>query len=194
MIERLEQWLSRAEEAEAVVFDLDGTLINSDLANFLSYKAALEKIIGSQPQLTFNPRTRITREILRTIIPSICEDDIAKVADEKERLYRIYLPSTILNELVAKVLNYSTGKEVILATNSRRERAELLLAHHRLDDKFTLKCYKDNTNSSNKYQRVLSQMQCRKEPILVFENDEHEINLALSAGFRIENVIMVGES
>ena len=31
-----------------LLFDMDGTLINTDYANFLSYKYAIQKVCGSQ--------------------------------------------------------------------------------------------------------------------------------------------------
>ena len=62
--EEIEKWLSKAKIANVIVFDLDGTLVNSDVANFLSYKAAVTCILSEHIQMNFDPEVRMTREIL----------------------------------------------------------------------------------------------------------------------------------
>ena len=49
--------------------DLDGTLIETDYANYLSYMQALEEETGQKHDIPFNPRKRFNREELKVKIP-----------------------------------------------------------------------------------------------------------------------------
>lgn len=59
-----EDWWAITKLADVIVFDLDGTLVDSDAANFLSYKAAASCILSSQMRnIEFDPGIRMTREV-----------------------------------------------------------------------------------------------------------------------------------
>ena len=85
-----------------LVFDLDGILINSDLANFLSYEAAVSKVLSVRSQMTFDPNNRTTRETIKKEFPAICNDKLTQVVAEKERLYCKFLSKTVLNVQVLR--------------------------------------------------------------------------------------------
>lgn len=187
--EVVEEWLAKAAAAEVVVFDLDGTLIESDLANFLSYEAALIKFARPYPQLTFDPKTRMTREIVKDVIKENCETKLAKIVLEKDRLYKNYLHKTKLNIEIANILIQCIGKQVVLTTNSRKERADSLLEYHGLFGHFTRKYYKENIYLNNKYQQIFDNYDGKS--IVIFENEANEIEAAVSAGAEPENIILV---
>lgn len=154
-----EDWWTKAEQADVIVFDLDGTLVNSDVANFLSYKAAVLHILSSKmSNLEFNPGIRMTRDVLEKLIPSIDNEKITQIVAEKELVYKQYLSRTILNARLADIVERSKGKEIILATDSRKTRADMLLTHHRLSDKFTWKVYKDSVDIRDKYARLIPRL------------------------------------
>lgn len=187
------QWLLKAGPKEVVVFDLDGTLINSDYANFLAYKSALEKIVGPQPSLVFDSCNRLTRQSLQAMMPLISNDQLADVIAEKERLYPMYLSVTTVNEAVVDVLRDSAdlGKQVILATNSKQDRAERLLDHHGLLRHFTNVYFNGEIKAHNKYQNTLRGLPTGPQSILVFENECYEAKMAHAAGVGIEDIILV---
>ena len=95
-----------------LIFDLDGTLVNTDYANFLSYKRAIEQIIQSSLHLTFDPSKRLTREVVRTLIPDLGEEEYKKIIKMKERLYVDYLHETKLNRTVASLLGKYSNKNL----------------------------------------------------------------------------------
>jgi len=59
-------------------FDLDGTLVDTNYANFLSYKKAIQSATKSQYDLTFNPAKRFNRVILKNYIPNLRRNRIRK--------------------------------------------------------------------------------------------------------------------
>ena len=186
-----EEWLAKAERAEVIVFDLDGTLVDSDHANFLAYKDAVMFVLSTQIEIDFTPGARITREVLEEIVLGITDKQIEEIALLKERTYHKYLSETKaiprLIEIVARV----QGKEVVLATNSRRCRAEMLLNHHGLVEKFTRKIYRDAESKRDKYVQLMDELQKGSMSMLVFENDEKDIESAIACGIGIDQIIDV---
>lgn len=190
-INNLKEWEQKIRKADVLVFDLDGTLINTDYANFLSYKAAIEQIIKPRLNLNFNPSKRITREVIRAFVPDISEENFKKIIKIKESLYSDYLNETKLNRGTADILDKFQNKDIVLVTNSRRKRVNLLLTHHDITDKFTYKYYRENMTSANKFQHVLSVLKISGSFVVVFENNESQIELAISAGVPSENILKV---
>ncbi|HIG90076.1 MAG TPA: HAD family phosphatase [Flavobacteriaceae bacterium] len=192
-LSNLKEWRQKIRNSDLLIFDLDGTLIDTDYANFLSYKAAIKKIIQPRLSLIFNPRKRLTREIIRTIIPNISEENFNNIIKIKENLYSEYLYETKLKREIIDILELeeSQGKEFVLVTNSRQERANMLLRYHNIANKFTHTYYRENMMSTNKFYRVLSDLQISGGSVIVFENNETEIKTAISTGIPPENIIKV---
>ena len=190
-IENMRLWEQKIRKANALFFDLDGTLIDTDYANFLSYKKAIEQIKSSQFNVTIKPKKRITRKNIRTFVPDLSEEEYKKIIKIKESLYHLYLGDTKLNEAVADMLNKYSDKQIFLVTNSHKERADFLLNHFNLINKFTRKYYKENMTNENKFQHVLSTLRIDSSLVFVFENNESEINAAVIAGIPLENILKV---
>ena len=89
-----EEWLAKAERAEVIVFDLDGTLVDSDHANFLAYKDAVMCVLSTQIEMNFTRGTRITREVLEELIPGITDKQLEEISLLKECSYHKYLSET----------------------------------------------------------------------------------------------------
>ncbi|MDO5667623.1 MAG: HAD hydrolase-like protein [Alcaligenaceae bacterium] len=187
-----EQWFQKADSAESIIFDMDGTLINSDYANFLSYKTALETVVGPQPFLVYNPKIRLTRQRIQQFMPCISKNDLMEVIQEKERVYPFYLSETSINRDVVDVLRRCYDKELILSTNSQQDRAELLLSYHGLSNKFAHLFFSDDGKIGNKYQKVMHELSLDARRTVIFENENHEAILAREVGIKSTNIMMVG--
>ena len=125
-------WQAKAKLADIIVFDLDGTLVDSDTANTFSYKAAAMHVLSCQAdELDSNQPTRMTRETLIKTIPKINDEQLSRIIYRKERIYHKYLSKTILNVQLSNIIEHSRRKELILATNSHRARAEMLFVASR---------------------------------------------------------------
>lgn len=186
-----QEWLAKAERAEVIVFDLDGTLVDSDHANFLAYKDAVMCVLSEKIEMDLTQGTRITREVLKELIPGITEKQVENISSLKERIYHKYISETKVNQQLIEIVVHSQGKEVVLATNSRRCRAEMLLNHHGLIKNFSRKIYRGTVYPSDKYMRLMIAMPKGRMSILVFENDDKDIESAIACGIGVDQIIDV---
>ncbi len=176
-------------------FDMDGTLIDTNLANFLSYKKAILSITKSDHNLIYNPDKRFNRSNLKNAIPNLSEADYKKIIQEKEEYYDSFLHETKLKAAVADILfKYSKSHRTVLVTNCRQERAMTTLNHYKLASKFSnifCRQFADNEEKINKFQNAITKLGVPPNFVIVFENEISEINDAKSAGIPSNNILIV---
>lgn len=189
----IESWWSIACNADVLVFDLDGTIINTDYANFLSYEAAISNILLASHPIIFDKKNRTTRETIIKKFPALSSEELNKIIAKKECIFPQYLTKTILNHDLAGILDRAGGKVNVLATNSRKNRADILLKHHGLTHKFKHIIYGESASKNNKYLNLIKLIPEKINAIAVFEDDSRDINQAISAGINPNLIINVRE-
>jgi len=68
-----------------LLFDLDGTLIDTDKANFLAYKSAIFKIINIEIEDIY--KERINRTLIKEILIDTSDELISEIVLVKEKIY-----------------------------------------------------------------------------------------------------------
>lgn len=176
-------------------FDMDGTLINTDYANFLSYKKAIHSVTNNGLELSYNPKVRFNRSFLKIALPNLNPTDYEKITQKKEEYYIDFLSETKLNEVIAEILfKYSKTNRTFLVTNCRKDRAFMTLNHFGLTDKFDKIFYRqfsDNNNKVNKFQNAISELGVPPNLVVAFEYEDIEIAYAKEAGIEIINPLIV---
>jgi len=174
-------------------FDMDGTLINTDYANFLSYKKAIHSVIDNGYDLSYNPKVRFNRSFLMIALPNLNHTDYEIITQKKEEYYIDFLSETKLNEVIAGILfKYSKTNKTVLVSNCRKDRAITTLNHFGLTDKFSnifFRELEDNDKKTNKFQNAILRLGIPPNLIVAFENEESEIADAKKAGISIINPI-----
>lgn len=174
-------------------FDMDGTLVFTNFANFLAYREAIISVTGSNIDIQYNPKERFNRRILKSLIPSLNEIEYEKIIKEKEKYYKDFLPETKLNRSVANILfKYAESNTTVLVTKCRKDRVLLTLNYFGLSEKFNNifhKQFMNETKSKNKYLNAISQLGICASNIIVFENESQEINDAIEAGINHMNIL-----
>ena len=170
-------------------FDMDGTLIDTNYANFLSYKKAIEFVKKMDFNIAYNPTQRFNRSLLKTTIPNLTEMELEMIVSEKEKCYNDFLSETQLNNEIAKVLyKYCKTNKTVLVTNCRKDRALATLNYHGLTDKFSDFFFRQfSENKINKFQNAISCLGVSAKQIIAFENEEMEITDAKNAGIQYIN-------
>lgn len=187
-------WAKKVDMADVVVFDLDGTLIETDAANFLAYKDAIAHCLGQGYKVKLPFTKRLTREALRACLIAVPETMIQSIVRHKEEVYSQFLHATTVNQPMLQMLELAQGKEVILTSICRRPRAELVLAHHGLNTKFTRKYFSESDNASHKYERIFCDRGVDSRQVVVFDDDPLTAATALAMGVGSDSVFLVPKS
>ena len=118
-------------------FDMDGTLVDTNLANFLAYKKAIFSVTGKDYELTYNSDIRINRSNLKNYVSNLSGSDYQKIIQEKEEYYNDFVQETRINSETADILlKYSKTNKTVLVSNCRKDRAMTTLKHFGLEDLF----------------------------------------------------------
>jgi len=176
-------------------FDMDGTLVDTNLANFSAYKKAVTSVLQTDhTNLVYNPENRFNRSMLKANFPNLTDNELQKVIRVKESLYDEFLnATTLIDENVEVLLKYTKSNKTYLVTNCRKDRAIKTLNHFGLLDKFTNVFYRifdDNMKKVNKFENALSILGVSPDIVIAFENEEIEIADAKNAGIKIINPLI----
>jgi beta-phosphoglucomutase len=176
---------------DILLFDLDGTLIDTNLANYYSYQVSIKRILDDNLSRPYDPNDRFTRDTLRKLYPSLSDVTFNKIIKEKNKRYEDFLPATRMMPLIVEILKkYSLSHSTVLATNCREGRAIATLKFHGLLNHFRQKYFYEQigTEGMNKFVFVISTLRIQPENIIVFEDDLDEIKLAFTAGISKQKI------
>jgi len=186
----------RINQKTTLFFDLDGTLVNTDLANFKAYNEAFKIVTNSKTDLEFNPLERLNRENLKKSFPDLTKSQFERIVSEKERLFEKYLTDTTPNKRVLELLmSFHSTNTTVLVTNCRENRAKSILNFYKLTDYFKhlfFRQFNANGEHFNKYQSALNILAITPESVVVIENERREIEYAISANIIEGNIFKFG--
>ncbi|NES78634.1 MULTISPECIES: HAD family phosphatase [Okeania] len=175
---------------KAILFDLDGTIVNTDPLHFQVWKEILnnygividhnsykEKISGGT-----NPT------ILKKLLPHLSTTEVEELADYKEAKFREMAtnlePMTGLLEFIAWVKKQKLQKAVV--TNAPPENAEFMLDVLQLTDTFPLVILGGVMTVAKPdpapYKLCLEKLEISPEEAIVFEDSRSGIKSAVGAG------------
>lgn len=124
--------------ADALLVDLDGTLVETGEANFQAYAAALREAGVEVDRARFDEvsRGRNWRDFLPLLLAGT-DAAPATVAARKAALYGDFLHLTILNPGVVRLIELSRAHwRCALVTTASRRNAEAILRYHGLEHLF----------------------------------------------------------
>jgi HAD superfamily hydrolase (TIGR01509 family) len=126
----------------ALLFDLDGTMVNTDALHIRAYNTLLQPY-GRSVDIDYYRRKIMgfgAAEIMGGLFPDNDPAENAVLSDEKERLFRSYLTDIDPVAGLEKLLNWAdeAGWEKAVVTNAPRDNAEQLLKGAGLHERFDI--------------------------------------------------------
>jgi HAD superfamily hydrolase (TIGR01509 family) len=175
---------------EAILFDLDGTLADTDSIHFAVWQDILIRFDLDIDRAFYRQRIsgRTNSKIIQDIIPQLSLEDAWKLATEKEETYRrvanSLLPTPGLNKLIDLTERASIKRAVV--TNAPEENAVYMLKVLRLSDTFpTVIMAKDappGKPDAAPYQLALKRLQVKRKKTIAFEDSVAGVCSAVGAG------------
>ena len=175
---------------EAILFDLDGTLADTDSIHFAVWQDILIRYDLDIDRAFYRQRIsgRTNSKIIKDIVPQLSLEDAWKLATEKEENYRriakSLLPTPGLDKLIALTDRASLKRAIV--TNAPEENAVYMLDILRLSDTFpTVIMAKDappGKPDPAPYQLALSRLKTESQNAIAIEDSTAGIRSAVSAG------------
>ncbi|WP_019507836.1 HAD family phosphatase [Pleurocapsa sp. PCC 7319] len=175
---------------EAILFDLDGTLADTDSIHFAVWQDILVRFELDIDRAFYQQRIsgRTNSKIIKDIIPQLSLEEAWKLATEKEETFRRVAnslrPTPGLDRLICLIENTSIKKAVV--TNAPEDNATYMLKILRLQGTFpTVIMAKDappGKPDPAPYELALSRLRVASQNAIAFEDSAAGIRSAVGAG------------
>lgn len=178
------------QEGDTLLFDMDGTLIDTDRCNTEAYKNAVARVLGKNcvSSLTIE---RIDRDVLRRELPDVAEEQLQEIIALKEEYYTTCLENTRVISSTMSILNhFRLSHKVILVTNARMRRTMQTLCYLHLEQYFDAIITKDDDVYGNKYLTAMRMCGLDPQCVWVFENELQQVNAAVAAGIDVNHIFL----
>lgn len=178
------------KQLNIAVFDLDGTLVETDEANSAAYRAALaacgcSRMVGLPGRVT----AMAIREASELLDAEVDEVIRAKVNAYCHELWRTRL-GPAADALRCTLVDRSAFDKIVLLTNATERRAMETLRHHGLASCFDeIVC---NSGRGDKYANYFKGFDSDPAACVVWENEGQMVESAIVAGVKAENIRKVG--
>lgn len=176
------------EKNKLAMVDLDGTLVFTLNANYLSYKQALNDYGFDVSREYF--AEHCDGRAYRDFLPALTDGDSASIEavhDRKIQLYGECLRSAELNRHMVAILRAIKGEYYLaLVTTATKINAERLLEHFGLTGLFDMVVTQEDVKRSKPdpacYNAVIERFGVDRESCIIFEDSAAGVAAALSSG------------
>ncbi|MFN6472131.1 MAG: HAD family hydrolase [Nostoc sp. SerVER01] len=176
----------------AILFDLDGTIVNSDPIHYRAWKEMLLNFSIEIDETFYKSKIsgRLNPEIVQDILPQLSLTEREKFADEKEALFRRLAsnlqPLSGFSELLAWTDTHQLKRALV--TNAPRLNAEYMLEVLGIKEAFHTIVLADDCIAGKPdpapYQVALNKLEIQAEEAIALEDSPSGIRAAVGANIR----------
>ncbi len=186
------EWLKQhIKKGDALLFDMDGTLVDTDRCNTRAYKVAISEIVGEKYANELDV-VRINRTTLREKLSWLSNDELSRIVELKEDLYIQFIEDvTIVPYSLSILKSFSTANTIVLTTNARQNRVLQTIGHLCLKDYFDDIITRDDCNKKNKFSTAIDKHHFNPDKVWVFENEKVQVEMAVEVGIKHKQIILI---
>jgi HAD superfamily hydrolase (TIGR01509 family) len=180
------------------IFDLDGTLVNTDHIYILVWKTIMTKYKLNVDDNFFNFFIRGKNDImfLTKLFPNISTNEIKEISELKDNLFIDYLQKYDKDIMISGAMNFinlNKNRKMGIVTSCNKKSAEFILKITKLDQymQFLIASEDCTKHKPNKepYEKAINILQCNKNNCFIFEDSNSGYKSALSLG--INNICLI---
>lgn len=175
----------------ALISDLDGTLVETERANFVAYRAALAEVGRSLDEVSYRAAfgLRVDR-LLAQVAPGLTADEAARVRASKARHYQDNLALVSANEgLLGFLRSMKPVMRLALASTASRANGMAVLEHIGASALFDCLVFGEDVRHGKPdpecYRVAMERLKAAPDECLVFEDTELGTQAAVAAGARV---------
>ena len=181
-------------EIQGLLFDLDGTLVHTQEANFNAYNFALRQL-----GLKFNfedfksTNGMDSRKFLAKSFPHLSIAEIDEIRAIKASVYKNFFSNTHLDRTLSGLIDSVLGdKRLGIVTTAKKLNVYEILEFHNIREKFDVIVTGDDTvnpkPSPDPYLRAIEILNISASQILAFEDSQIGCDSAIAAGLGVFRV------
>lgn len=176
----------------SIIFcDMDGTLVDTDEANFRAYLKAVQEATNGMGVLKPTGE-RLDLERLTKQLQFLTSDELDVIRVLKAQYYGNFLDTTKLNDRLVQIISeHRLHSKIILVSGCKKARVEQVLKHHNIFEYFTRFICREaliDENPVRKYETAIKLIAADPNIVFVFENDKLQAQHAKHAGIPKKNI------
>lgn len=186
---------------KALLFDIDGTLFDTNEANAASYKAAFKDVGLPFPEKLYRDSFGLRfPEIMKRLLPKGNDEQLSRIKTLKAKYYKTNLKLIKPNTgLIALALSTTHGYATGLVTTASKTNILNLLKHFSIDPNqfsvvITGEDVKHGKPNPECYVQAIKQLGVQPAECVVFEDSIHGIQAAEAAGTQVIKVTVWNKS
>jgi HAD superfamily hydrolase (TIGR01509 family) len=176
----------------ALLFDLDGTLVNTDPIHFLAWQKMLSRYGIEIDDAFYKAQISggLNPEIIQRILPQLSPEEAVDFADEKEAMFREMAPKLQALPGLAEILTWTETHQLkrALVTNAPKANADFMLEILGLKTAFDLIVLAEEEVAAKPdptpYKVALERLGIKAEEAIALEDSPSGIRSAVAAGVR----------
>jgi beta-phosphoglucomutase len=184
---------NQSHRLEAILVDLDDTLIFTKEANFYAYRESCRRQSVELSYEDFGLTKGVDSTLfLSELFPKLSEQQIIEIKEYKSTIYGEFLNYTIVNTLILDLLlTQKRSTKIGLVTNAKRFNCLQLLQHHQLIDLFDVIVNGDDVVNlkpePEPYLLAMQRLNVKPSNCIAIEDSATGSKSAIRAGLKVLN-------
>ena len=178
---------------EALLFDLDDTILFTSEANFLAYNSALSEFKKQISRNEFETLIgRDSRDFLSEKFPALSNRQIDEIRRKKEEQYPSFFSEVFVNNFLIDLIKENNDKIICIVTNAKSKNTNEILNYFKIRQYFnhviTGDLVENGKPDSAIYLKTLEIIGFKASQAIAFEDSLNGIKSAQDAGIKVVKI------